>query len=264
MFVKVPLSKIQRMKLVTTNCRKTVAQVKAETGCQYVINGTLFKFGNAKPLCVYRADGKTITKDKYKYWCYAWDEGRDIKMVHSDDIGKYDYAFACVTLIKDGKKANLIYNDELGGKRGRSAIGIDKNGNLVLFCSADGTGYAMTPETLAEYMLSVCECKSAIMLDSGGSSSCDFNGQRVTTSRKVANYICVWTDGCPYTEPKVTVRLGSKGEGAKWVQWHLGIEVTGCFDDKSVEALKEAQKKFGLKVDGLCGPLTRAKLKGGF
>nr|DAM26174.1 MAG TPA: N-acetylmuramoyl-L-alanine amidase [Caudoviricetes sp.] len=33
---------------------------------------------------------------------------------------------------------------------------------------------------------------SAVMLDGGGSSQCDFGGERITASRKVHNWICVW------------------------------------------------------------------------
>lgn len=70
----------------------------------------------------------------------------------------------------------------------------------------------------------------------------------------------------PYKEPTTNIKKGSKGEGAKWVQWELneegyGLVVDGDFGTKSDTALRDFQKKRGLTVDGICGKGTRAKLK---
>jgi hypothetical protein len=44
--------------------------------------------------------------------------------------------------------------------------------------------------------------------------------------RKVAYWICIWTESqntiipdkiCPYQEPTVNLKNGSKGEGVKWL-----------------------------------------------
>ena len=95
MYAKIPLTKITKMALVQTNGKKTVAQVKAEQGCQYVLNCTLYNFNTFKPLCPCRIDGKTITTTKDGYWCYAFNTGSDFKMIHSSDMEKYRNVFAC-------------------------------------------------------------------------------------------------------------------------------------------------------------------------
>lgn len=71
----------------------------------------------------------------------------------------------------------------------------------------------------------------------------------------------------PYTQPTVSIKKGSKGDGAKWVQWELveagySIAIDGDFGAKSVEALKKFQTSAKLTADGVCGPATRKALIG--
>ncbi len=72
----------------------------------------------------------------------------------------------------------------------------------------------------------------------------------------------------PYTEPTVNVKRGTTGGGAKWVQWCLwrfglleqsGID--GVIGIKSEAAIKIAQGRLGLVVDGIVGKNTREKFK---
>ena len=281
MYVKIPLKSIQKMALVQTSGKKTVAQVKAELGCQFVLNCTLYDFKTHAPLCPCRIDGKTLASSKDGYWCYAFQTGPDLQMIHSKDMNQYRNVFSCSAMLKDGQNTIFNYTKEQGGVRGRSAVGIDKDKNLVLFCSKDGTKDACSPEKLRENMKSMLGCVSAIMLDSGGSSSCDFNGKKITTTRKVANYLCIWTVAvsqkepskistvCPYSTPIVTVKRGMRGNNVKWVQWHLwqrGFlpsekDVDGIFGGGTYEALCKFQQSVNLEDDGKCGALTRSALK---
>lgn len=68
----------------------------------------------------------------------------------------------------------------------------------------------------------------------------------------------------PFMEPTVNVKKGTKGEGAKWVQWCLwrfglldqnGID--GVIGSESEFAILTAQKRLGLKEDGIIGKITR-------
>lgn len=266
MYAKIPLEKIKKIQIVQTDCKKTVAQVKKSAGAQYVCNGGLYNMATGKPLCKLRVDGKTYADDQYGYWSYAWNTGSDIVMIHSDQLPQYRNGIACVSMIKDGQNTLMNYNSDMGGSRQRTAIGLDNVGNLVMYC--DKTGKTM--EQLREIMRGH-GCVSAISLDGGASSSGDFNGQTVTTTRKVANYICVFVKEdktkCPFAEPAGLVKSGSRGEGAKWVQWYLnaamdaGLAVDGIFGNKSVSALSAFQSKYSLAVDGICGANTRKKLK---
>lgn len=72
----------------------------------------------------------------------------------------------------------------------------------------------------------------------------------------------------PFPEPTQIVKLKSKGEDVKWVQWFLwrfglinksGID--GVFGINTYAAVVEAQKKLGLAADGIVGKITRATWK---
>lgn len=72
--------------------------------------------------------------------------------------------------------------------------------------------------------------------------------------------------GNPYNEPTENVRLNSKGNDARWLQYELNrygykLIVDGIIGNKSIIALTDFQTKHGLAPDGICGPATRAELK---
>lgn len=74
--------------------------------------------------------------------------------------------------------------------------------------------------------------------------------------------------GNPYTVPTKTLRLGSKGNSVRWLQYELnrrgaGLVVDGIFGPKVEEAVKAYQKKQGLVVDGIVGARTRGELAAG-
>lgn len=73
----------------------------------------------------------------------------------------------------------------------------------------------------------------------------------------------------PYTEPTRTIKRGCKGNGVKWVQWHLnrlGYDlgksgIDGDCGPTTVASIKSFQEQVGITVDGLCGNNTRKYLK---
>ena len=184
----IPLSSVERMELRITNCRKTLAQVKSETGADYVLNGGMWNpDGSACPLL--KVGGVMRSGTPWRAMGYAWDKGPDIHM--TSEYGGADNFIAVTAIIASGKPVDKpSYGSAQGGKRGRSAIGL-RGGSLALYCSGDGTGDAATPETLRDELAGL-GWASAVMLDGGGSSQCDFGGERITASRKVHNWICVW------------------------------------------------------------------------
>ena len=65
-------------------------------------------------------------------------------------------------------------------------------------------------------------------------------------------------DKNPYKEPMLTISLGAKGEGVKWVQWALvrdgfKIDIDGSCGPKTDKVIREYQKKHGLAIDGKVG-----------
>ena len=72
----------------------------------------------------------------------------------------------------------------------------------------------------------------------------------------------------PFTEPVTNVKIGKTGNDAMWVQWYLwrfgllekaGID--GVIGSKSDMAIREAQRRLGLAVDGIVGKATRETWK---
>lgn len=73
---------------------------------------------------------------------------------------------------------------------------------------------------------------------------------------------------CPFVEPKVDLKYGSKGTGVKWIQWYINacgftktIKVDGDFGPATKAAVLAFQKKYHLATDGIVGVKTRAALK---
>ena len=73
---------------------------------------------------------------------------------------------------------------------------------------------------------------------------------------------------CPYAEPGKNLRYGAKGNGVKWVQWHLNfsdsgekLKIDGAFGVLTKAAVLRFQKKCKLVQDGIVGVKTRAALK---
>lgn len=73
----------------------------------------------------------------------------------------------------------------------------------------------------------------------------------------------------PYTQPAVTLRKGSKGDGVKWIQWELveaGYDLSksggidGDFGSGTVNFVKQFQRSSKIEDDGIVGPATRAAL----
>lgn len=70
----------------------------------------------------------------------------------------------------------------------------------------------------------------------------------------------------PYHEPALSLRKGVKGQYVKWLQFELveaglKLAIDGDFGKKTLNALKTFQKSCKITADGICGQITRAKLK---
>ena len=276
MYVKIPISKITKMAIVKTDCKKNLKQLVAEQKCNYAINGGLYdmKTGKVNPIPL-RIDGKTIATSKFGYWMMAWNTGKDICMVHSSQMNNWKYAVACSSCLKDGVNTTFIYTSAQGGKRGRTGFGNDDS-NVHLCVTTDGNG-AMSPEKLRDTMRTN-GCKNSAMLDCGGSSQIYANGTYLYTGRPVSYWICIWTDevakstnqnieeDVPYDSPTRTLKVGCKGEDVQWLQWKLNkagyslSPIDGIFGSGTRSVVIKFQKANGLSADGIVGSNTRAKL----
>ena len=255
--VSIPLERIQRVQIYINSPRKTVAQIKAETGAAYILNGTLYDMTTGKVNCHLKADGKVLANPNYTVYGYAWDSGADIAMTILPAAEKRNY-IACTPLIINGKKVDKpTYAAAQGGRRGRSAIGM-KAGKLCLYCSKDGSSAARTPEKLRDLLMSY-GWTSAVMLDGGGSSQCDFDGEVITSYRKVQHLILVYTiDNEPKgAKPMVTINAYSKAkDGGTKLSTNFKVSEFACKDGSDavlvapalVKVLQSIRSHFGAAV----------------
>lgn len=72
----------------------------------------------------------------------------------------------------------------------------------------------------------------------------------------------------PFIEPTANIKIGKTGNDAMWVQWYLwrfGLlnkdEIDGIIGQKSDVAIREAQRRLKLAVDGIVGKVSRALWK---
>ena len=187
----IPFQSIERLEIVVTNCRKSLAQVKGETGADYILNGGMWN-PDGSPCRGLKVGGKLLSNTPWgNVLGYAWDGPSGLHL--TTDWQSSANFIAVSPMIQDGNALDIPYAAAQGGKRGRSAMGL-VNGCLGLYCSSDGSVDASAPEDLQKELLGL-GWDSAMMLDGGGSSQCDFDGQQITATRKVHNWICVWTKG---------------------------------------------------------------------
>ena len=249
--VTVPLSDIDRIQIYVNTAKKSLASIRAETGADYIINGTLFNMRTYVPNCHLRADGVTLCSPAYNVYGYAWDVGPGISMELVPN-NRRNY-IACTPLIINGKPMDkLTYDAAQGGKRGRSAIGI-KDNRLALYCTRDGGSMERTPEALRDD-LAAAGWDSAVMLDGGGSSQCNFAGQTVTSTRAVHDLILVYLK--KEAAPMGVKTYSVKTDGSKKLSENFKVSEFKCNDgsdkvlisDELVTLLQKIRDHFGAAV----------------
>lgn len=186
------LTDISRVAIVRGNGR-LASQVKKDTGCDRCINAGFYD-ANGRPTHHLKAEGNVLAHAPWGCWGYSWDSGADIRMEGLPAANRRNYIAGVELLspmVSDMGKISYDPKGELGGIRGRSAIALTGD-SLVLYCSGDGTMDAATLEGVQAELL-MLGAKSAIYVDGGGSSQCDFgSNETIYSTRPVYSYLCVW------------------------------------------------------------------------
>ncbi len=289
----VPLNNIELIELYDNSVNKySMSTIISIKHYDYVINGGLFEWKNNMlvPCCNVKCQGVVKSNPNYTEYGYAFDvvngQARfDMKILPTQTSGYQNY-IGCVALIVNGNPQDMTNKDNdsgVGGKRGRTALARNANGDVILFCSKDGSGSSNTyyPSELRDYFVSL-GYTDALMLDGGLSSQCNFLGDAITSSRPVSNLIGIKlknqssgnnppvppTSQCPYTytERSGGWRQGNSGESVRWIQWHLkfrfgyNIAVDGDFGPATNTAVRNFQSTHNLTADGIVGPATHLAL----
>ena len=179
----IPLADIERIAIVTGNGR-SMAQVKGDA--DYICNAGFYDMTTGRPVGHLKADGAVLAKEVWGCWGFAWDRA-DIKMSALPDAKRMNYISGVEMLSPMiGIHDAMHYRPEVGGSRPRTAMALTGD-KLLLYCADSPT----TPEALRDTLYKL-GAETAIMLDGGGSSQCDFAGQKISSSRRVHNYLAVW------------------------------------------------------------------------
>ena len=263
---------------VQTRNVKTIGKVQQEIGADVICNFQMFTIATRVANFVLKADGEVIGWDGANYWGYGWNKGEKTFILdRAENMAKYENFAGCVPVVLNGKSVKLHsgidYPAAIGGRRGRTCIGLKADGSIVLYCWPDGSVGACKMEELGQKMIAL-GCVNAINFDGGGSTQMICPNGKVTTPRAIYNFL--WfkeatgasprpTGECPYPKPIRNVRYGNRGEDVKWVQWQLNkhgadLEVDGVFGGMSHVSLVDFQNGHGLDADGICGKLTREEL----
>lgn len=178
----IPLADIERIAIVTGNGR-SMAQVKGDA--DYICNAGFYDMTTGRPVGHLKADGAVLAKEAWGCWGFAWDRA-DIKMAALPAAAKNYISGVEMLSPMIGIHDAMHYRPEVGGSRPRTAMALTGD-KLLLYCADSPT----TPEALRDTLYKLGS-ETAIMLDGGGSSQCDFQGKKISSSRRVHNYLAVW------------------------------------------------------------------------
>ena len=179
----IPLADIERIAIVTGNGR-SMAQVKGDA--DYICNAGFYDMTTGRPVGHLKADGAVLAKEVWGCWGFAWDRA-DIKMSALPDAKRTNYISGVEMLSPMiGIHDAMHYRPDVGGSRPRTAMALTGD-KLLLYCADSPT----TPEALRDTLYKL-GAETALMLDGGGSSQCDFQGKKISSSRRVHNYLAVW------------------------------------------------------------------------
>lgn len=195
---KIPFSDIEKVEIYINSKKQTMDQIKKSIGCDYIINAGLFDMNTFKPVNYLTVNNKVLSVGGNPYG-YAFNKS-SVVFSYNNNCKYPNFIGSYPCLLINGKVESFNTPSGLGGDRGRSAVGMTKD-SFVLRCIPDVSGTSdYTLNELANDMKSL-GCLNAINLDGGGSSQCDFKGQKITSSRKVHNFICVWLKDNKTTTP---------------------------------------------------------------
>ena len=166
---------------------------------------------------------------------------------------KEEYTQGQLTTIRDSFR---VYNNMSDGVKGYyEFISSTRYANLKL---------ASTPRQYAEYLKSDGYATSSTYVNTlvntvnaHDLARFDVPMEIIDTAPKTGN---------PYREPLINVKFNSRGNNVRWLQFELNrygyrLVVDGIAGEKTITALKDFQSSHDLGADGICGPLTREKLR---
>lgn len=241
----IPLDQVAKIAVVEGKGR-SMAQVKGNA--DYIMNGGFYDMGTGKPINHLKIGGKVLACEAWTTWGYAWENVSDLKMAQLPSPKGNCLGGVSLLTPWDGPGNKLTYPREIGGDRGRTAMALTGD-KLLLYCSGDGTKDGATPEQVRDELYRL-GAETALLLDGGGSSQCDFRGKTIPSSRRVHNYVCVWLKKPEKEEPmgKTVVLDAGHGIETKGKRSPDGSFLEYFYNLDMAERVKDLLTRHGVKV----------------
>lgn len=169
---------------------EALTSVKNRTGADIVFNAPIFNMTTYQIMSAFTCDHQQCGKGA-ALWGFRFEDGKAPAWAWNA-ISAQNFVSEFGLLVVDGKIRNSVSASPLA-RRGRTAIGITKAGDFVVYVVTDNEAYSKrkTAKALAEKMLSL-GCTYAINLDGGGSSQVADRTGVYTSGRLVPGFIAVW------------------------------------------------------------------------
>lgn len=238
-----------------------------------VCNASLYDMRTRVPIGTIVEDGKFVHNDGNGFGCgVTWTDGH-LQFGQPWDKAWKEYLTGYNAPVQGGQYVAPTWTDTYVFGCRLVRIGVGRKGDKTVIVTDD----LVTLREFAEHAISN-GLDTLVNLDGGGSRHLYYNGATVYSSPRVPYNAIAFYGGaptekpkpevgqCPYPEPTKNLMLGSRGDGVKWMQWHLkrkGYDcgVDGVFGWQTWNALWRFQKTWSRSPDGICGPITRGELK---
>ncbi len=193
-FEKIPLSALTDSDIYLNPERKTMDEIKKETGCTHIINGGFYDMETFEAMNSLVVDGKVINFLPGKIGVSM--KGNKVVPSYDNQVNFPDHVSGYPTLVANGV-AQTNFPQDLLHETQHTVIGFTDDAIII--------GIFRTPISLTEIpdIMIALGCTYALNLDGGLSTQCDLNGKRYFSTREVHNYILFWaTSSATISLPK--------------------------------------------------------------
>ena len=167
---RTPISRIVRAEVYVNREKLPLRQIVEARRPSIALTAAFYSPANWAPVCPVKADGNVLwSSPTDNYWALAWDVGPDVvpELIPPGGAAREQNYVANCLLVRNGKpQPKLYYNDDVGGRRGRVAVGLTDT-EWITYGATDGSSGAQTPEECRDYMAKQ-SAQFAVMMDGGG------------------------------------------------------------------------------------------------
>ena len=167
---RTPLSRIVRAEVYVNREKLPLRQIVENRRPSIAMTAAFYSPANWAPVCPVKADGEVLwSSPTDNYWALAWDVGPDVVPEAVPPGGaarERNYVANCLLIREGNPQPKLYYNDDVGGRRGRVAVGLTDT-EWITYGATDGSSGAQTPEECRDYMAKQ-GAQFAVMMDGGG------------------------------------------------------------------------------------------------